>query len=299
MSITRKKPLDCTSTWFDLKISVKSGENSGSSGRGYGWGAISLPFSPDGKNFVTAAALKFIVVFVAFTAAFAAERRWPVVAWRLGANRIGRNLSLAFVNFLMGPALVVPVSIYAASHSFGFRPAWWNIALDLVLLDLWIYGWHRLNHVIPFLWRFHEVHHRDEMLDVTSALRFHFGEVALSALVRAVMIWLFSIPLQSVLAFETVVVLAAIFHHSNLRLPAGLEGLLSRLIVTPGLHWVHHHAQRADTDSNYATVLSIWDVLFKSRSPNHRQIEMKLGVEGQSDLALPQLLVRPFTQRQS
>ena len=246
---------------------------------------------------MTAATLKFIAVLAAFTGAFVAERRWPVVGWRSGTERIGRNLSLAFVNFLLGPLLVVPVSIFAVTHSLGLRPLWWNIALDLLLLDLWIYGWHRLNHVVPLLWRFHEVHHRDEMLDATSALRFHFGEVALSALVRALMIWLFTIPLESVLVFETIVVLAAIFHHSNLRLPVGFETVLSRLIVTPSLHWVHHHALRPDTDSNYATVLSLWDVVFKSRSPNRREIEMKMGVEGQSDLPLPQLLVRPFLRR--
>jgi len=245
------------------------------------------------------ATIKFIVVLFSFFGMFGAERLWPADAWRGGMSRIARNLSLAFVNFLLGPILVVPISVFAAAHGLGFRPDWWNIGLDLLLLDLWIYSWHRLNHVLPFLWRFHEVHHRDEMLDVTSALRFHFGEVTLSALVRGILIWVFSIPLGSVLAFETLVVLAAIFQHSNLLLPSFLEDWLSKIIITPGLHWIHHHALREDTDSNYATVLSVWDLIFKSRSPNQRVIGMKIGVEDESDLPLLDLLSKPFSPRRS
>src|ERR1043165_7061871 len=105
----------------------------------------------------------------------------------------------------------------------------------------WIYWWHRANHELPILWRFHEVHHRDAFLDATSALRFHFGEVVIAAVARAMVIFLLAIPLGSVLIFETLVLVAAIFHHSNARLPEALEQRLARWIITPSLHWVHHH----------------------------------------------------------
>ena len=238
--------------------------------------------------------IKFILVAVAFIATFASERQWPADVRRFGDSRVWRNLGLGFINFLLGPLLVLPISTFASTYGLGLRPMWWNLALDLLLLDLWIYGWHRINHILPFLWRFHEVHHRDEMLDATSAVRFHFGEVVLSALVRGVVIFIFSIPLTSVVVFETLVALATLFHHSNLRLPAGFESQLSRLIITPRLHWIHHHALRRDTDSNYATVLSFWDLVFKSRSPNVRFADMKLGVEGKADIPLKQLLILPF-----
>jgi sterol desaturase/sphingolipid hydroxylase (fatty acid hydroxylase superfamily) len=91
-----------------------------------------------------------------------------------------------------------------------------------------------------------------------------------------------------------VLALAALFHHSNLRLPAWLEVPLSYVIVTPSIHWVHHHAVRADTDSNYATVLSIWDHIFRSRSATTRNANLKIGVELQVDAPLARLLVRPF-----
>ena len=91
--------------------------------------------------------------------------------------------------------------------------------------------------------------------------------------------------------------LAAIFHHSNVRLPHWLERSLSRVIVTPSIHWVHHHAIRADTDSNYAAGLSLWDRLFGSRSATVRTASMPIGVEGRRDQDLARLVKRPFDLR--
>jgi sterol desaturase/sphingolipid hydroxylase (fatty acid hydroxylase superfamily) len=138
------------------------------------------------------------------------------------------------------------------------------------------------------------MHHLDRVLDTSSALRFHFGEVLLSAVARAVAIVLLGLPIVSVVVFEALVLGAAIFHHSNLGLAPGFEAVLSRLVVTPSIHWVHHHRIRRDTDSNYSTVLSLWDRLFASRSPTTRLAGMPIGVEGRDELALSQLLVAPF-----
>ena len=164
----------------------------------------------------------------------------------------------------------------------------------MLLLDFLIYWWHLANHRIPLLWRFHEVHHLDRFLDTTSALRFHFGEVLLSALARASAIYLRGFPFSSILAFETLLLIATLFHHSNLRLPAGLESALSLLIITPSIHWVHHHARRSDTDSNYGTIFSFWDRFFASRSPTRRRPDLEIGVEGLPERPLVQLILRPF-----
>ena len=212
--------------------------------------------------------------------------------------RLIKNLSLLGINALLSPLIVVPITVFAADHSFGFRPDWWSgwlgLGLDILLLDLWIYWWHRANHEIPFLWRFHSVHHLDETLDTSSALRFHFGEVVLSALVRGVVIVVFDLPLSSVLLFEAVVLGSAIFHHSDAKLPERLETALSKLIITPSIHWIHHHAIRADTDSNYGTLFSFWDPLFRSRSSTKRTSDMPIGVEGMKDRSLPGLIVTPL-----
>lgn len=236
---------------------------------------------------------------------FAAERLRPAApapegdaAARGGFWRLARNGGLWLGNLALSPLLVVPVSLLASQHHLGWRPDWWSgpagLALDLVLLDFLIYWWHRANHVFAFLWRFHEVHHLDRFLDTTSAVRFHFGEVALSALARAGFIVVFDIPLASILVFETVVLGAAIFHHSNLALLPALERALARAIITPSIHWVHHHARRRDTDSNYGTLFSFWDPLFGTRSATAREPHMIIGVEGVTEQPLDRLLIRPF-----
>ena len=227
-----------------------------------------------------------------------AERLFPVATVIGGVKRVARNLSLAGLNAVLSWAVVVPLSAFAASYALDWRPEWWSgwpgLLLDLLILDCWIYWWHRANHEWPVLWRFHEVHHLDEFLDASSALRFHFGEVLLSSLVRAGVILLLGVPLLTVVVFETLLALSAMFHHSNLRLPPRLEKALSYLIVTPSIHWVHHHAIQRDTDSNYSALLSVWDRLFRSRSSTLRTPEMKIGTEGRKERPLPGLIARPF-----
>ena len=218
----------------------------------------------------------------------------PVLGWA----RLGRNGGLWLANLALSPMLVVPVSALAATHSLDWRPAWWGglsgLLLDILILDFLIYWWHRANHEFALLWRFHEIHHLDRFLDTTSALRFHFGEVVLSALARAAVILALGLPLASVLVFEALVLFAAIFHHSNLALPRALERTLARLFITPSIHWVHHHARRADTDSNYGTLFSFWDPAFGTRSKTARTRDMMIGVEGAGERPLAELFFRPF-----
>jgi sterol desaturase/sphingolipid hydroxylase (fatty acid hydroxylase superfamily) len=244
---------------------------------------------------------KGAAVLGALVLLLAAERLFPVARALGGLRRVGRNLSFAGLNAVLSWAVVVPVSALAASYALDWRPLWWGgwsgLLLDLILLDCWIYWWHRANHEWPVLWRFHEVHHLDEFLDASSALRFHFGEVLLSSLVRAGVILLLGVPLLSVVVFETLLALFTMFHHSNLRLPQRLERALSYVIVTPSIHWVHHHAIRRDTDSNYSALLSVWDRLFRSRSATIRTPDMLIGTEGARERPLGGLLEKPFESR--
>jgi sterol desaturase/sphingolipid hydroxylase (fatty acid hydroxylase superfamily) len=222
-----------------------------------------------------------------------ASRRW------LGdVRRLGRHLALLAINSLLSPLIVLPVTVAAASW-WQWRPELWpagvsGLLIDIILLDCWLYWWHRANHEIPFLWRFHRAHHLDQQLDATSAVRFHPGEVILSALARVIVILALDIPLTSVLVYEVIILLAASFHHSNIRIPSKMEQWLARLIITPGIHWVHHHAVRADTDSNYGTLFSFWDRLFGSLSPTRRWSAMPLGTAGLSEQNLGRLLLSPI-----
>ncbi|WP_282604811.1 sterol desaturase family protein [Pelagibius sp. Alg239-R121] len=255
------------------------------------------------------------VVLVWFAAFFIAERWKPAAreqpeplahedARPLGAwSRVGRNLGLWVANVGLSPLVVVPLTLWASEQALDWRPLWWSgpagLLLDLMILDFLIYWWHRANHEIRFLWRFHEIHHLDRFLDTSSALRFHFGEVLLSACARAAVIILLGIPFFSVIIFEILVLLSALFHHSNLRIGADTERLLSRLIITPSIHWVHHHAVRRDTDSNYGTIFSFWDRLFGSSSKTERWSDMPIGVERTEERRFLGLLIRPFSVRQA
>ena len=247
-------------------------------------------------------AYKGALVGIWLAGLFLAERFWPAAPLpaavaRAPLARLARNLALAAINFLLSPLVILPLTALAAGHALAWRPVWWRgcpgLALDLLLLDFLIYWWHRANHRWHPLWRFHLVHHLDRILDSTSALRFHFGEVLISAAARAGAILLLGFPFLSIVAFETLLLVATIFHHSNLRLPPRLEAALANLVITPSIHWVHHHRRRVDTDSNYGTVFSFWDRLFASRSAARRSPEMEIGVEGADELGLPGLLLRP------
>ncbi len=244
--------------------------------------------------------LKIIIVGAWFAALALGERLAPAAAQPNRGLRLASNLGLWAANTLMNPLLTLPIAAAAAAFNPWTRPdlpLWATLALDLLALDLWIYAWHRANHEWRPLWRFHRVHHLDQCLDVTSGVRFHPGEVLISALARTPLIVAADISLQSVVLFDMLVLLAALFHHSNLRLPARLEAGLRLILVTPSHHWVHHHALRRDTDSNYATMLTLWDRLFGSWSQTARTLDLAIGVEGEPDAPLPALALAPFRKQ--
>jgi sterol desaturase/sphingolipid hydroxylase (fatty acid hydroxylase superfamily) len=251
---------------------------------------------------VSAAALKSAIMAVWFVVFAIAERMRGFACRPPGkvSARWPRNLALAAMNAGMSPLFTLPLTAAATRFDLWARPeaipAWVWLVLDLLILDAWIYLWHRANHEIPLLWRFHQVHHRDEVLDVTSAVRFHPGEVFLSALARAPIIVVLDISLTAVIVFEALVFLAAVFHHSAVALPPGLERMLRLVIVTPSHHWLHHNAVRAATDSNYATMLTLWDRLGRSFNRNARSPDLKIGVEGQADRPLRRLVGMPFVK---
>jgi len=234
-----------------------------------------------------------------FLLLFAAEHTRPAVAAGLHpVRRIVKNLSFWPINIGLSLGVILPVSYFAAQHALWERPAWLTgisrLAFDHVLLDLFLFWWHRALHEMPFFWRFHEVHHLDEHLDTTTAIRFHFGEIFIATFIRAAVIVLFAVPFSSVLLFETLVLIFTFFHHSNIALPPRFESALSKIIITPSIHWVHHHAIRKDTDSNYGTIFSFWDKLFRTKSLTKRFKTMKIGVEGGKDTQFLKLLLRPF-----
>lgn len=243
--------------------------------------------------------VKLALAAAVFVLVFIGERLVAAAPPPESKKRLLRNFGLWAIILIMSPLVVAPLTAFGANHLLWTRPEGlqsniYVLCTDIILLDLWTYWLHRAYHTVRPMWRLHKVHHFDEFLDTTSAFRFHIGEVFLSALLRVLPIALLAIPFSHVIIFETVMVCAVIFHHSNLRLPSGLERWLSRIIVTPSIHWVHHHAVKADTNSNYATIFSIWDHFFASHSRTVRTPGMKIGVESIEDQSFLRLILAPF-----
>lgn len=150
--------------------------------------------------------------------------------------------------------------------------------LALVLLDYTLYLWHILLHRAPLLWRWHQVHHRDPDLDVSTALRFHAMELLWSVPWRAGQVVLIGVSPRVLRLWGGLTVAEVMFHHSNLRLPPRLEKVLEPLIVTPARHGLHH-ANRADLQqANYSSGLALWDHLHGTTAPVVPQERITIGL---------------------
>lgn len=199
--------------------------------------------------------------------------------------------------------MVIPLARRVGREGLGLLPAlrlpgFLRLPIAVALMDYTLYLWHYLTHRVPALWRFHVVHHADLDLDASTALRFHFGEIAVSALWRAAQVRVLGVSPRALSIWQTFLFVSVLFHHSNLRLSPGAERRLSRLIVTPRVHGVHHSAVRAETDSNWSSGLSIWDRLHGTLGPDVPQGEITIGVpayRAPRQVTLARLLLMPFT----
>jgi sterol desaturase/sphingolipid hydroxylase (fatty acid hydroxylase superfamily) len=155
------------------------------------------------------------------------------------------------------------------------------IALTLLVRAFISFGTHFLNHKIPFLWRFHRVHHLDTELDVSSTVRFHPLEMPLSMVIGLPIVLLCGLSPWVLIFYELLDVSVTLFSHANIRLAPGLERYLRYFIVTPDLHKVHHSAFKPETDSNFSPVFPLWDILFGTfRTETREPLQtMPLGLE--------------------
>jgi sterol desaturase/sphingolipid hydroxylase (fatty acid hydroxylase superfamily) len=180
-------------------------------------------------------------------------------------------------------------------------PSWLRVALSVLLLDYTLYIWHVLTHKVPFLWRFHLVHHVDLDLDASTALRFHFGELALAVPWRALQIVAIGVSPLSFAIWQTMLTVSVMFHHSNVELPIRLERFLNRFVVTPRMHGIHHSMVEEETNSNWSSGLTLWDRLHGTLRLNVPQEGITIGVPAYrdpADVTLPKVLTMPFrTQR--
>jgi sterol desaturase/sphingolipid hydroxylase (fatty acid hydroxylase superfamily) len=240
-----------------------------------------------------------LAAFAALFAAFAtAEARAPRrVQGRARLSRWPTNWGIAILNVLtlralaLGlPLLAVGAALDAGINGWGLFnltgwPVWIEVLLAILALDFFIWLQHLITHKVPVLWRLHRVHHADVEFDVTTAIRFHPVEIALSMLLKIGLVYLLGAAAVAVVIFEILLNGTALFNHSNLKLPLRADAALRKVLVTPDMHRVHHSIHRAEHDSNYGFALSIWDRLFGTYipQPGEGHEKMTVGLTWQDD----------------
>jgi sterol desaturase/sphingolipid hydroxylase (fatty acid hydroxylase superfamily) len=172
----------------------------------------------------------------------------------------GAVLALIYPQIVFGTAERIRGAEFGLLHWMTV-PKWLAPIVAVLLLDYTLWVWHWLNHRVPLLWRFHAAHHADLDLDVSTALRFHFGELLLSVPFRALQVAVIGVEVPALLFWEALLFAATSFHHSNLRLPLSFERALRWAIITPRLHGIHHSIVPGEVNSNFGTLLSLWDRL--------------------------------------
>ncbi len=203
-----------------------------------------------------------------------------------------RNLVIGAINAIMVGVVFIGLwfaaSVWADELRIGIMhwlqdafglPLWVHAVGAILLLDLWTYVWHRINHEVPFFWRFHSVHHSDNKMDVTTASRFHLGEIFFSSLFRIPLIVLFGVYLWELVLYEVVMFSVVQFHHANVGLPEKYDRVLRAVIVTPNMHRVHHSRWQPETDSNYSSLFSFWDRMARTFRLNADPAKIKLGLD--------------------
>lgn len=219
-----------------------------------------------------------------------------------------KNLLLGFGNsfltaILFGAA-IVRLCDWTAANQIGLLhqlvlPQWAGYGLAILGLDAWMYLWHRLNHQVSFLWRFHRVHHCDAEMDVTSATRFHTIEILISVLLKLALIPLLGFSLLQIVLYEAILLPAIYFQHSNINLPAQFDRILRVIFTTPALHRIHHSRVRSEHDSNYGSVFSWWDRFAQTFYLRGDETPVTLGLNGFDEAkqqSLMGLLQMPFTR---
>jgi sterol desaturase/sphingolipid hydroxylase (fatty acid hydroxylase superfamily) len=216
-----------------------------------------------------------------------------------------KNFSIAGVNIL----IMLPFSLFTAFVLLEAKPYWmglralnlepWQHTLLIVIsIDLWMYIWHRINHRVDFLWRFHAVHHSDPEMDVSTAWRFHWVEITLSELIRLPVFVLLGAQVQDLLIYNTIMTPIIAFHHSNISLPDTFDRVLRWVIPTPHLHRLHHSMLRSEHDNNYGSMLSVWDRSFGTLLQQNQSLKsLQLGLKdeiSQEDQTFGALMRRPF-----
>lgn len=215
--------------------------------------------------------IQIIVLASVFALQFLAEHLYPqkeklttgktnALIWQLVCSTC---YSLFSPQVFCSMASVLQAKNLGLIHQFTL-PFGVELVITILLMDFWMYVWHRWNHERPFLWRFHSFHHRDTKMNSTTALRFHVVELFLSYPGKGLVCFIFGISYLPLLVYEILFFIAVIIHHSNIRITKKQDAVYRTLFASPLMHRIHHSERFEETNSNFGALFSFWDRLFRS-----------------------------------
>jgi len=238
---------------------------------------------------------------IALSVAFTAQALSPHARRResLRVNATFWILDLLVVGLVCG-ACACTAARWAAANQIGIfhhltAPAWLTFLITIFALDLVSYLWHRANHVIPLLWRFHQVHHSDSAFTVSTALRFHPGELLLSLPLRLAAVVALGAAPATVVAFEILFTIANLLEHGDIDLPRRFERAVGRVCITPSLHRLHHSRDWTRLNTNFGTIFALWDRLFATYHRSSSDLQIETGLPDRAtDPSWSQALLLPL-----
>lgn len=233
---------------------------------------------------------------------------WTLEAW-LGRpaqgipGRKSRNIAINVVTLVLaalGGAAAAMAAQYAAGRGWGLSsfaewPAWLRLVAGLLAIDCIDYWRHRLSHELAPVWLLHRLHHSDPEVDATTSFRNHPLEGVMRGAIFAMAGLALGIPVESFAVHTLLQLPVQVFQHARIRLPEPIDRFLRLFIVTPAWHLVHHAQDRRQTDSNYATLFTVWDRLFGSAGSLEPPRALGLADFARPyDATLPGMLANPW-----
>lgn len=230
--------------------------------------------------------IQAVILLAIFVLQYFFEHVFPQKRKYNSLKNEARNLAVGILNaaLLFIPSLIlVEILGYTQDHQIGLLnlislPFAAEVAITFLITDLAMYGWHRLNHTYSLLWRFHRFHHLDEQMNTATALRFHSFELIAAVIAKGIFFLIAGLSFLPVLIYETIFFIVVVFHHSNIKISDTADMLYRKVFSSPMMHRIHHSEKKEETNSNYGSVFSFWDKIFKTYKKNAAG-EIVYGVE--------------------
>jgi ornithine lipid hydroxylase len=232
-----------------------------------------------------------------------ARAEWSALTDRQSLNDLGHAIVANLIGERLGELIILTLAASAAGGlstlvGGSVWPSHWppfaQIGLVVFVGDGLDYWKHRRLHTVPGLWRVHALHHGITQLHALKAAPLHFTDLLMRFLLVYAPLVVLGAPARIIFWYTAFIGILGVIGHSNTR--PRVPSVVHRLLMTPQVHSLHHSVDRRLSDSNYANVFPVWDIVFGTYSDPGRHAPGAVGVR---DDPLPEgfvaQLLSPFT----